>query len=125
GGTRSKPRRQAMTRPFKLLLALTPLALWAANAGAAFAQDEPAGLHTVRGRVVEVRPAEHQITVQPRKGGPVKLTVDDRSQIQIGQGVTKLDQLREGMRVRANYNTKNGANHVLTLRDPLFTLEGA
>jgi cell division septum initiation protein DivIVA len=78
--------------------------------------------HLVRGKIVAVRPAERELIVQPRKGEPVKLTVNERSQLHLREGTVKLDQLREGMRVRVHYETKGGVNRVVSLQDALTTL---
>jgi hypothetical protein len=107
-------------RVMKRLVTLSVLSL-----GLLFAPDLPADepVQSVRGRIVDVQPAAHEITVQPHKGAPMKFTLDDQSQVQLGRGISKLDQLRPGMRVRVAYDTKNGANHVVRLHDSLATLD--
>jgi hypothetical protein len=73
---------------------------------------------TVRGRVTRVRPAEGEFSLRTRKGEEVRLFVDARSTVQLGDRAAGLDQLREGMRVRVTYEPHDRGNRVLTVATP-------
>jgi 2',3'-cyclic-nucleotide 2'-phosphodiesterase (5'-nucleotidase family) len=59
---------------------------------------------TVRGKVVQVQPDQNAITVRTRAGKDLRLQVNDRSHIQIGQKNGQLGQLKPGDRVRVTYS---------------------
>jgi hypothetical protein len=105
-------------------LALCALMISPAAALSAQADDvkssEP---RVVRGKLIEVRPAERTLVVSPRQGESVKLIVDEKSQLQERDGEVKLNQLKEGKRVRVTYVTKDGANRVVLLQEGLLSLE--
>lgn len=66
---------------------------------------------TVRGKVVQVKPDQSEITIHPRRGKDLRLQVDDRSSIHIGKQNGQLRQLNPGDRVRVTYS----GDHVMEL----------
>src|SRR5262249_41553185 len=99
--------------------AILTVALCRAEAARA-QQDVP--YQTVTGVITQVRPAEKQILLKVRKNEVLVLAVDDRTRIDFPQTEGKLANLKEGKRVRVSFYVKDGANRLLSLTEPVFTL---
>jgi hypothetical protein len=78
---------------------------------------------TIRGRVMEVRPEEKQVTVRLLKGEEVKLIVDDQSRLELQRRPAKLGDFREGMRVRVTYELEQGKNRVVSMAEPRLSMD--
>ncbi len=104
----------------RLLIVFSFTALAAGNANGRADAD---GIHTVRGRIAQVRPLDKTLTVHSSKGEDITLNVDEHSRLEIQRQPAKLGDFQEGMRVRITYDTEHGKNRVLTLSQPRVTLE--
>ncbi len=97
-------------RRIACLSALAALAL-AAVARA----DEPGrpadNARVVRGTVTSVSPDEGKLTVKTRRGQEVVVQVDDRTRLRGRGGAVKLNQFKEGDRVRVRLRGRDGARH--------------
>jgi len=98
------------------LLALGVLILVPRSASAG-GKDEKE-FQTARGVIAAIQPGDKHITVKVRKGDDLKLTFDDRTRFLVGPKESKLDQFKEGMRVKVTYYNKDGKNRLLTLEEP-------
>jgi Cu/Ag efflux protein CusF/archaellum component FlaC len=78
---------------------------------------------TVTGRIVSVRPAEHQLTLKTTKGKELELNLDSHSHLTHHRQPAKLSEFQEGNRVRATYEPAKGKNRLLSLRDAPVTAE--
>jgi hypothetical protein len=89
----------------------------------AWSQADTSTTRTIRGRITEVRPAENELTVRSLRGDEVKLTVNDRSHLELQRQPAKLGDFREGMRVRVTYEPEQGKNRVLSMTQSRLTME--
>jgi 2',3'-cyclic-nucleotide 2'-phosphodiesterase (5'-nucleotidase family) len=78
-------------------------------------QADSATSRTVRGKVVQVQPGQNELTVRTRAGKDLRLQVDDRSTIRIGQQTGQLRQLKAGDRVRVTYTPGEDGGRVAEL----------
>jgi hypothetical protein len=78
-------------------------------------QAGPGRAATVTGRIVSVRPAEGQITLQTMEGKELELNLDQGSQLRLHRQPATLSQFNEGIRVRVPYEPAGGRNRVLSL----------
>jgi hypothetical protein len=78
---------------------------------------------TVTGRIGKLRPAEGLLTLQTTEGRELELNLDSRSEVRIHQHEAKLNQLKQGARVRVTYEPANGKNRVISLRDAPVTAQ--
>jgi len=74
---------------------------------------------TIRGRIVRVRPEDNQLTLKTRNK-EVELRVGKGSRLQMDGQDVRLDQFKEGTRVRVTYLRQDGANRVVTLAPALI-----
>jgi hypothetical protein len=75
---------------------------------------------TVRGRITKVQPDEGRITIRTRHGKDLTLRVDNNSELQMDGKPARLNQFKEGTRVRVTYDRKGGADHVVSLAPTLI-----
>jgi hypothetical protein len=87
---------------------------------AACQADQPEPLAMERGRLTEVRPADHTLTVHTRDGRDLVLHADDSSVIRWHRDKVGLADLHVGSHVRVWY--RPGDRHLVRLNPPL-TLE--
>ncbi len=92
-------------------LLLAPLALIAVVSLTCAAEGD----QTVKGKITDIQPATHQLTIKTDAGQSLTLRVDDRSQLQLHQKAAKLGDFHKGMAIQATYQPRNGTNHVLSL----------
>ncbi len=111
--------------PLTLAVGAVVLLGLALPARAADEPDRAARENTVhvRGRITDVRPAEHLVTIQIRKGEEIKLTVDQHSRLQLNGQDVRLDQFSKGMPVRVAYRSEGGKHEVVSMSDPLLTAD--
>jgi len=107
---------------YHLLPVVLTLALPLAQAGGRPAAKQDAPFLTATGFIVELRPQAMQVVLRVRKGETLTLTADERTRIEFPQAEGKLANLKEGKRVRVTYHVKDGANRLLSLTEPAFTL---
>lgn len=107
---------------FPWLMAVTAVAVLAAQALGDERQrpDRDQNGEVLRGRIVRVDPATHEITIRTRHGEERTLRVDKQSTLEVDRQPVALDQLKDGTRVRVVYENKNGSNHVIALRSPIL-----
>ncbi len=70
---------------------------------------------TTKGRIQEVRPSAHQVTITTDGGKELTLRVDDRSRLEQQGHKVALDQFKKGMQVRVTYATGAGEKRVVSL----------
>jgi hypothetical protein len=87
---------------------------------AACQADQPEPLAIERGRLTEVRPADHTLTIHTKDGRDLVLHADDSSVIRWHRDKVGLADLHVGARVRVWY--RPGDHHLVRLNPPL-TLE--
>src|SRR5262249_58762795 len=85
--------------------------------GAACLADQPEGLALERGRVTEVRPHDHTLTIRTKDGRDLVLHADESSIIRWHRNKVGLADLRVGARVRVWY--RPGDQHLVRLNPPL------
>jgi hypothetical protein len=95
------------------LCAILPLTVLTAVCRA----DQPEPLAIERGRVTEVRPADHTLTIHTHDGRDLVLHADDSSIIRWHRDKVGLADLRVGARVRVWY--RPGDHHLVRLNPPL------
>ncbi len=88
----------------------------AALAGACQA-DQPEPLIVEHGRITEVKPADHTLTVHTRDGRDLVLHADDSSAIRVHRNKVGLSDLHVGARVRVWY--RPGDHHLVRLNPPV------
>jgi hypothetical protein len=95
-----------------------PSAIVSLTAFAAACQaDQPEPLAMAHGRITEVRPADHTLTVHTRDGRDLVLHADDSSVIRWHREKVGLADLHIGTRVRVWY--RPGDHHIVRLNPPL------
>lgn len=105
-----------------MILALTASVVMA---GSVKQGVQPAGSKeiTATGRILKLHPSEDRLTLQTTEGTVLELQLDSRSDVRLHQQEAKLSHLKQGDRVRVRYESANGTNRVLSLRDAPVTSE--
>ena len=91
---------------------------------AAVAQEkdpEPKGKRQrVRGDVVKVQPDGNQLTIKTSDGKELTLHVTDQSKVFLSDRPLKLEQFKEGTRVRVAYEVRDGKNVIVNMNEAIF-----
>lgn len=77
----------------------------------------------VRGALTKIDASAKTVAVRPATGATVTLAVGPGSRIEVGGKPARLDQFKEGQRVRATYTVRDGRNEVVALRPAVATDE--